>query len=63
MTGIFSAFGLSPVRDSMPISRSCIVALLAKYTNLLKLSQPWDALTSWWVIGIIIVLGCDRILR
>jgi hypothetical protein len=57
MTGIFSAFGLSASAGLNAYIPLLIVALLAKFTNLLKLSEPWDALTSWWVIGVIIVLG------
>ena len=57
MTGIFSAFGLSASAGLNAYIPLLIVALLAKYTNLIKLSTPWDALTSWWVIGIILFLG------
>jgi hypothetical protein len=57
MTGIFSAFGLSASAGLNAYIPLLIVALLAKFTNLLKLSEPWDALTSWWVIGVIVVLG------
>ncbi|OGO41158.1 MAG: hypothetical protein A2W36_03145 [Chloroflexi bacterium RBG_16_58_14] len=33
-----------------------VVALLSKYTDLIKLTPPWDALESWWIIGLLIVL-------
>jgi hypothetical protein len=33
------------------------LALLAKFTNLIKLSEPWNALTSWWIIGLLLVLS------
>jgi hypothetical protein len=33
-----------------------VVSLLAKFTNLITLSKPWDALTSWWTIGVLTVL-------
>jgi hypothetical protein len=33
-----------------------VVALLARYTNLIRLSTPWDTLSSPWVIGLLIVL-------
>ena len=32
------------------------MSLLAKFTDLIKLSRPWDALTSWWTIGVLAVL-------
>jgi hypothetical protein len=34
-----------------------VVALTARFTDLISLSSPWDALTSWWVIGLLIVLS------
>jgi hypothetical protein len=34
-----------------------VVALLARFTDLIKLSSPWDALTSWWVIGLLVILS------
>jgi len=33
-----------------------IVAVLARFTNLINLQEPWSALTSWWIIGLLIVL-------
>lgn len=57
MAGIFSAFGLSASAGLNAYIPLLIVALLAKFTDLLELSKPFDALTSWWVIGVIVVLG------
>lgn len=54
---IFSAFGLSASAGLNAYIPLLIVALLAKYTDLIKLSAPWDALTSWWIIGLLIVLS------
>ena len=34
-----------------------VVALLAKFTNLITLNDPWDAISSWWIIGILVVLS------
>jgi len=34
-----------------------VVALLAKFTSLIQLSHPWDALTSWWTISVLIILS------
>ncbi|TLM97660.1 DUF4126 domain-containing protein, partial [bacterium] len=33
------------------------VAVLAKFTHLITLTSPWDTLTSWWVIGVLILLS------
>jgi hypothetical protein len=55
--GILSAFGLSASAGLNAYIPLLVVALLARFTNLLKLSQPWDALTSWWVIGLLVLLS------
>jgi uncharacterized membrane protein len=34
-----------------------VVSLLAKYTDLINLKAPWDVMTSWWVIGVLIFLS------
>jgi hypothetical protein len=39
-----------------------VVALLARFTDLITLSSPWDTLTSWWVIGALVVLLLIEIL-
>lgn len=57
MTGIFSAFGLSASAGLNAYIPLLVVSLLAKFTTLIDLSEPWDALTSWWTIGVLIVLG------
>jgi hypothetical protein len=57
MTGIFSAFGLSASAGLNAYIPLLVVSLLAKFTDLIQLSEPWDALTSWWTIGVLIVLG------
>ncbi len=57
LLGIFSAFGLSASAGLNAYIPLLIVALLAKFTNLIELRQPWDALTSWWIIGLLIVLS------
>src|SRR5512139_3868478 len=55
-SGIFSAFGLSASAGLNAYIPLLVVALLAKFTDLIKLSPPWDAMTSWWVIGLLIFL-------
>lgn len=54
---ILSAFGLSASAGLNAYIPLLIVALVAKFTNLIHLAEPWDALTSWWVIGVLFVLS------
>lgn len=57
LTGIFSAFGLSASAGLNAYIPLLVVSLLAKFTDLIELNTPWDTLTSWWVIGLLLVLG------
>jgi hypothetical protein len=57
LTGIFSAFGLSASAGLNAYIPLLIVSLVAKFTDLIELQSPWDTLTSWWVIGTLVVLG------
>ncbi len=59
---IFSAFGLSASAGLNAYIPLLTVALLARFTNLIKLQEPWDVMTSWWVIGVLIVLTIVEIL-
>jgi len=54
--GIFSAFGLSASAGLNAYIPLLVIALMARFTNLITLSKPWDALTSWWIIGLLVVL-------
>lgn len=54
---ILSAFGLSASAGLNAYIPLLVVSLLARYTNLIKLNSPWDAMTSWWVIGTLIGLS------
>ncbi|RPI34010.1 MAG: DUF4126 domain-containing protein [Chloroflexota bacterium] len=56
LTGILSAFGLSASAGLNAYIPLLVVALLARFTNLIQLNSPWDTLTSWWIIGILVVL-------
>ncbi len=56
ISGVFAAFGLSASAGLNAYIPLLILALVAKYTDLIKLQEPWDALTSWWVIGVLLVL-------
>ncbi len=54
---IFSAFGLSASAGLNAYIPLLIVAILAKYTHLIQLSSPWDALTSGWIIALLVLLA------
>jgi hypothetical protein len=51
LTNVFSAFGLSSAAGLNAYLPLLVVALTARFTHLIHLNQPWDVLTSWWVIG------------
>ena len=57
LSGIFSAFGLSASAGLNAYIPLLAVSLLAKFTDLIELQSPWDTLTSWWIIGLLVVLG------
>lgn len=59
---IFSAFGLSASAGLNAYIPLLTVALLARFTKLIQLQEPWDIMTSWWVIGVLIVLTIVEIL-
>ncbi|PKN96354.1 MAG: DUF4126 domain-containing protein [Chloroflexi bacterium HGW-Chloroflexi-5] len=54
---IFSAFGLSASAGLNAYIPLLVVALLARYTDLINLQEPWSALSSWWTIGVLIALS------
>jgi hypothetical protein len=57
VTGILSAFGLSASAGLNAYIPLLVVALLARYTDLIRLSSPWDGLTNGWIIAILVVLS------
>jgi Domain of unknown function (DUF4126) len=57
LTGIFSAFGLSASAGLNAYIPLLVVALLGRFTNLIRLNPPYDALTSWWAIGALVLLS------
>ena len=57
LTGVMAAFGLSASAGLNAYIPLLVISLTARYTDLIQLSSPWDALTSWWVIGILFVLS------
>src|SRR4030067_1637403 len=54
---VFTAFGLAASAGLNAYLPLLVVSLLAKFTDLIQLSKPWDTLESWWVIGILVVLS------
>jgi hypothetical protein len=54
---IFSAFGLSASAGLNAYIPLLVVALMARFTDLITLNEPWDGLTSWWIIGLLIILS------
>ena len=55
--GVLGAFGLSASAGLNAYIPLLVVSLLAKFTNLIELAEPWNTLESWWVIGVLAVLG------
>jgi hypothetical protein len=57
ITGIFSAFGLSASAGLNAYIPLLVLALLTRYTDLIKLSSPWDGITNGWIIALLVVLS------
>jgi hypothetical protein len=62
LLSVFTAFGLSSSAGLNAYLPLLVVALLARFTDLITLSPPWDALESWWVIGVLAILLLIEIL-
>jgi hypothetical protein len=56
LLSVFTAFGLSSSAGLNAYIPLLIVALLARFTDLITLKPPWSALESWWAIGVLLVL-------
>jgi hypothetical protein len=56
ISSILTAFGLSSASGLNAYIPLLIVALTARFTNLIKLNPPFDILTNGWVIGALSVL-------
>jgi hypothetical protein len=54
---ILTAFGLSASAGLNAYIPLLVVSLLAKFTDLFQLSEPWNALESWWTIGVLLLLS------
>ena len=51
-----SAFGLSTSAGLNAYIPMLVVALLGRFTELVQFEEPWSALSSWWIIGLLTVL-------
>lgn len=57
ITGVLGAFGLSASAGLNAYIPLLVIALVARFTDLIKLSSPWDTLTSGWIIALLIFLS------
>lgn len=57
-----TAFGLATAAGLNAYIPLFIVALLSRVSSLITLNEPYDALSSWWVIGALAVLMVVEIL-
>jgi hypothetical protein len=55
-SGIAGAIGLSASAGLNAYLPLLVVALAARYTSLIHLNEPWDVMTSGWVIAVLAVL-------
>jgi hypothetical protein len=56
ITSILTAFGLSGSAGLNAYLPLLVVALLARFTHLVPLREPWTALTSGWTIAVLVLL-------
>lgn len=56
LLSVFTAFGLAASAGLNAYIPLLVVALLAKFTNLITLTAPWDTLENWWIIGLLAAL-------
>ena len=54
---LFSAFGLASAAGFNAFVPLLTVGLLARYTDLVRLAEPFDILTQPWVLAVIGVLA------
>lgn len=55
-SAIAGAFGLSTSAGLNAYLPLLVVALAARFTTLIHLNEPWDVMTSGWVIAVLAVL-------
>jgi hypothetical protein len=56
LLGVFSAFGLSASAGLNAYIPLLVVGVLAHYTDLIQLRQPWDLLANPWILILLGVL-------
>jgi len=56
LTGVFSAFGLSASAGLNAYIPLLVVALLARYTDMITLNKPWDTISNPWIMALLIIL-------
>jgi hypothetical protein len=56
MVEVLAAFGLSAATGLNAYLPLLIVGLLARFTDLITLSAPWNTLENPWVLGVLFVL-------
>ena len=57
LSGVLAAFGLSASAGLNAYIPLLVIALLARFTDFIQLSSPWDVITSWWIIGLLLFLS------
>ena len=57
LSGVLAAFGLSASAGLNAYIPLLVIALLARFTEFIQLSSPWDVITSWWIIGLLLLLS------
>lgn len=62
LTNIFTSFGLSASAGLNAYLPLLIVALIARFTDLIRLNPTFNALTNAWVIAVLVVLTLIEIL-
>jgi hypothetical protein len=62
LSNIFTSFGLSASAGLNAYLPLLIVALAARFTDLIRLSTPFDALTHGWVIALLAALTLIEVL-
>lgn len=56
ITNVLAAFGLSSSAGLNAYLPLLVVALTARYSDLITLKEPWNALENPWIIGVLVVL-------
>jgi hypothetical protein len=57
LNGVFAAFGLAASAGLNAYIPLLILSLMARFTGWISLNAPWDALSSWWVISVLLILS------